>query len=35
MLSAAGTFGSPGIVIILPDRTTTNPAPDFNSTFLT
>ena len=35
MLSAAGTFGSPGIVMIFPARTTINPAPDFISTFLT
>ena len=32
MLSAAGTFGSPGIVIIFPVFTTINSAPAFNST---
>ena len=33
--SAAGTFGSPGIVIIAPQTTTTNPAPLDNLTSLT
>ena len=31
IFSAAGTFGSPGIVIIFPARTTMNPAHAFNS----
>ena len=35
MFSAAGILGSPGIVIIFPAKTTINPAPDFNSIFLT
>ena len=34
MLSAAGTLGNPGIVIIDPQTTTTNSAPDDNLTSL-
>jgi hypothetical protein len=34
-LTAAGTFGSPGIVITFPVLTTINPAPPLNSTDLT
>jgi len=33
-LSAAGTFGSPGIVIIAPQTTTINSAPEDNLTSL-
>ena len=35
MRSAAGTFGSPGIVIIAPGIATTNPAPALTYTSLT
>ena len=34
ILLAAGTFGNPGIVIIDPQTTTTNSAPDDNLTSL-
>ena len=34
MVSAAGTLGNPGIVIIEPQTTTTNSAPDDNLTSL-
>ena len=30
MLSADGTFGSPGMVMIFPASATTNPAPVFS-----
>ena len=35
IFSAAGIFGSPGMVMISPSRPTTNPAPAETLTFLT